>query len=86
MVCQFYKQGHCEKGKRCKFSHDLAVERRGEKKSVYTDMREGEKEGEDEKKRDDMGDWDEGEYISILKRGCGIGEAERGLVFVVGLK
>ena len=58
VVCIFYKQGNCEKGKRCKFSHDLAVERKQEKKNLYQDTREGD--GEDEKKKDDMADWDEG--------------------------
>ena len=63
VVCIFYKQGNCEKGKKCKFSHDLAVERRGEKKNLYQDTRDAQKEGDDEaKKKDDMADWDEGLY------------------------
>ena len=71
VLCIFYKQGNCEKGRKCKFSHDLAVERRSEKRGVYTDMREGEKkEGEEgdkeEKERDDMGEWDEGAFIMFL--------------------
>ena len=57
VLCQFYKAGNCEKGKRCKFSHDLSVERKGEKKNLYQDTREKE---EEEKKKDDMADWDEG--------------------------
>lgn len=57
VVCTFYKQGNCEKGKKCKFSHDLAVERKGEKKNLYQDTREGEDEA---KKKDDMAEWDEG--------------------------
>ncbi|KAF4633674.1 hypothetical protein G7Y89_g4439 [Cudoniella acicularis] len=28
VLCQFYKKGHCEKGRKCKFSHDLNVERK----------------------------------------------------------
>ena len=58
VVCIFYKQGNCEKGKKCKFSHDLSVERKGEKKNLYQDTREGEDEA---KKKDDMAEWDEGE-------------------------
>ena len=58
MLCTFYKQGNCEKGKKCKFSHDLSVERKGEKKNLYQDTREGEDEA---KKKDDMAEWDEGE-------------------------
>lgn len=61
VVCTFYKQGNCEKGKKCKFSHDLAVERKGEKKNLYQDTREGEDEA---KKKDDMAEWDEGESHS----------------------
>ena len=56
VVCQFWKKGTCERGKKCKFAHDLAVERKVEKKDLYTDSREK----EDEKK-DDMTEWDEGE-------------------------
>lgn len=59
MLCQYFKQGHCEKGKKCKFSHDPAVERKGEKKSLYQDTREQENE---EKKKDEMAEWDEGEH------------------------
>ena len=67
VLCIFYKQGNCEKGKKCKFSHDLAVERRGEKKNLYQDTREGQKEGDEEaKKKDDMADWDEGLYSLLL--------------------
>jgi hypothetical protein len=47
VLCQFYKKGHCEKGKKCKFSHDLNVERKTEKKDLYQDTRE-----EEEKARD----------------------------------
>ena len=66
VVCTFYKQGNCEKGKKCKFSHDLSVERKGEKKNLYQDTREGEDEA---KKKDDMAEWDEGEsqYFRALE-------------------
>ena len=63
MLCTFYKQGNCEKGKKCKFSHDLSVERKGEKKNLYQDTREGEDEA---KKKDDMAEWDEGEWQHML--------------------
>jgi len=58
VVCIFYKQGNCDKGRKCKFSHDLAVERKGEKKNLYQDTREDQ---DEVKKKDDMADWDEGE-------------------------
>ena len=57
VLCIFFKQGNCEKGKKCKFSHDASVERKGEKKNLYQDTRETDEEA---KKKDDMADWDEG--------------------------
>ncbi|KAL9098875.1 MAG: hypothetical protein Q9163_005545 [Psora crenata] len=63
VVCTFYKQGNCEKGKKCKFSHDLNVERKGEKKDMYQDMREGEDEA---KKKDEMVDWDEAKLRQVV--------------------
>ena len=44
MLCAFFKQGQCAKGAKCKFSHDLNVERKGEKINIYADTRD-EKEG-----------------------------------------
>ncbi|MCJ1258083.1 hypothetical protein MMC24_005913 [Lignoscripta atroalba] len=64
VVCIFYKQGNCEKGKKCKFSHDLSVERKAEKKNLYQDTREGD--AEDEKKKDDMADWDEAKLRQVV--------------------
>ena len=70
VLCQFYKQGSCEKGRKCKFSHDLAVERKGEKRNLYQDSRDADKEKEEEeRKKDDMVDWDEG--ISIMRMRSG---------------
>ena len=40
MVCAFYKQGQCSKGDKCKFSHDIAMDRKGEKRSLYVDARD----------------------------------------------
>ncbi|KAL8931136.1 MAG: hypothetical protein Q9208_000240 [Pyrenodesmia sp. 3 TL-2023] len=63
VVCMFYKQGNCEKGKKCKFSHDLSVERKGEKKNLYQDTREQE---EEERKKDDMAEWDEEKLRQVV--------------------
>ncbi|KJE93756.1 hypothetical protein, variant [Capsaspora owczarzaki ATCC 30864] len=35
VVCAFFKAGTCQKGNKCRFSHDLALERKGEKRSIY---------------------------------------------------
>lgn len=40
VLCAFYKAGHCDKGNKCKFSHDLNVGRKVEKKNLYEDTRE----------------------------------------------
>ncbi|KAF2691081.1 hypothetical protein K458DRAFT_355548 [Lentithecium fluviatile CBS 122367] len=63
VLCQFFKKGHCDKGRKCKFSHDLAVERKTEKRSLYTDTREDEEEA---KKKDAMDDWDEEKLRKVV--------------------
>lgn len=40
VLCAFFKQGQCTKGDKCKFSHDLSMERKCEKRSVYVDERD----------------------------------------------
>lgn len=50
VVCAFFKQGNCTKGDKCKFSHDLTLENKAEKRSIYVDMRDNE--------GDDMQNWD----------------------------
>ena len=45
LLCAFYKAGNCEKGNKCKFSHNPDVERKVEKRNVYDDTREQDKSG-----------------------------------------
>lgn len=67
ILCQFFKKGNCEKGKKCKFSHDLAIERKTEKRSLYTDSRDQDKDDEEEKKKkDNMDDWDEDKLRQVV--------------------
>ena len=67
ILCQFFKKGHCEKGKKCKFSHDLDVERKTEKRSLYTDNRDKEEETEEEKKKKETNaEWDEEELRKVV--------------------
>ena len=40
VLCVFFKQGMCTKGDKCKFSHDLSLERKSEKRSLYVDARD----------------------------------------------
>lgn len=37
VLCAFFKAGSCEKGNKCKFSHDLNVGRKVEKRTLYGD-------------------------------------------------
>lgn len=59
VLCAFYKAGHCEKGNKCKFSHDLNVERKVEKKNLYADSRE-------EKLADTMDKWDQEKLAQVV--------------------
>jgi hypothetical protein len=63
VLCQFFKQGHCDKGKKCKFSHDLEVVKKVAKKDLYQDTREEERE---EKEKDNMDDWDEEKLRKVV--------------------
>lgn len=63
VVCIFFKKGNCEKGKKCKFAHDLDVERKTEKRSLYTDTRAEE---EEKKKTETSADWDEEKLRSVV--------------------
>ncbi|OAX41494.1 hypothetical protein K503DRAFT_836318 [Rhizopogon vinicolor AM-OR11-026] len=59
VLCAFYKAGNCEKGNKCKFSHDLNVGRKVEKKNLYEDNRE-------DKMTDTMEDWDEEKLRNVV--------------------
>ncbi|KAF6819983.1 hypothetical protein CMUS01_06658 [Colletotrichum musicola] len=63
VVCIFFKKGDCEKGKKCKFSHNLEDDRKTEKKSLYTDTR---KEEDEKKKAETSADWDEEKLRSVV--------------------
>ncbi|KAJ5101969.1 translation machinery-associated protein 46 [Penicillium alfredii] len=59
VLCVYYKQGNCDKGRKCKFSHDLNIERKAAKKDLYTDSRDTKEAEEEAKKADTMDKWDE---------------------------
>jgi len=59
VLCSFFKQGQCHK-KNCKFSHDLSVERKSEKRSLYDDGRDEKEEG--------MNDWDQDTLEDVVKK------------------
>ncbi|XP_028029117.1 zinc finger CCCH domain-containing protein 15 homolog [Bombyx mandarina] len=68
VVCAFFKQGQCAKGDRCKFSHDLTIERKAEKRSLYVDMRDDD---------DNMDNWDEDKLKEVVEKKHGEGDKQR---------
>ncbi|KVI06915.1 hypothetical protein Ccrd_014728 [Cynara cardunculus var. scolymus] len=40
ILCEFFKAGQCAKGFKCKFSHDLNIQRKGEKIDIFSDKRD----------------------------------------------
>ncbi|TDG39637.1 hypothetical protein AWZ03_013940 [Drosophila navojoa] len=60
VVCAFFKQGTCTKGDKCKFSHDLSLENKVEKRSVYVDMRDNED--------DPMTNWDDAKLKEVIDK------------------
>eukprot|EP01104_Vermistella_antarctica_P009345 TRINITY_DN2395_c0_g1_i2.p1 TRINITY_DN2395_c0_g1~~TRINITY_DN2395_c0_g1_i2.p1 ORF type:complete len:389 (-),score=121.55 TRINITY_DN2395_c0_g1_i2:39-1205(-) len=47
VLCSFFKAGTCRKGAKCKFSHDLTIERKSEKVNMFADRRKDETPMED---------------------------------------
>ncbi|WWC66888.1 uncharacterized protein I206_100795 [Kwoniella pini CBS 10737] len=59
VLCVYFKNGHCEKGTKCKFSHDLNVGRKVEKLNIYEDARA-------QKSADTMDTWDEEKLRNVV--------------------
>ncbi|TFK60130.1 hypothetical protein BDN72DRAFT_546392 [Pluteus cervinus] len=59
VLCVYFKAGTCDKGVKCKFSHDPNVGRKVEKKNLYEDSRE-------EKLADTMENWDEQKLRDVV--------------------
>jgi len=60
VLCSFFKNGTCGKGNKCKFSHDLSIERKAEKRSMYDDERDEKQEG--------MESWDQETLEEVVKK------------------
>lgn len=65
ILCAYFKQGLCQKGKKCKFSHDLDVEKKTEEIDIYTDQRM--QIFDNSTTEDDMKEWDEKKLAEVVK-------------------
>lgn len=66
VLCTYFKAGRCEKGTRCKFSHDLEADRKTAKKDLYTDARVDKEKDRLEKEADTMDGWDEEKLRKVV--------------------
>ena len=60
VVCAFFLQGTCQKGAKCKFSHDKSLANKSEKRSLYADKRE------EEEKKEEMTAWDQSKLEEVI--------------------
>ncbi|XP_037638738.1 zinc finger CCCH domain-containing protein 15 [Sebastes umbrosus] len=77
VLCAFFKQGQCTKGDKCKFSHDLSMERKCEKRSLYVDERD------DELEKDTMENWDEKKLEEVINKKHGEAEKKKAKTQIV---
>ncbi|KAL6944313.1 Translation machinery-associated protein 46 [Hanseniaspora osmophila] len=59
ILCAMFKIGNCNKGAKCKFSHDMTIARKVEKIDLFSDARK-------EKEQDTMDQWDEAKLRSVI--------------------
>lgn len=62
ILCVFFKQGLCTKGAKCKFSHDITINQKTEKRNLYVDSRDLNKE------EDNMDDWDQNKLDEVVNK------------------
>ncbi|KAI8994305.1 hypothetical protein BC832DRAFT_424947 [Gaertneriomyces semiglobifer] len=62
ILCAFFKAGQCQKGNKCKFSHDLNIDRKAAKADLYTDARDKGKE------EDTMDKWDQAKLEEAIQQ------------------
>jgi len=66
ILCINFKAGYCERGAKCRFSHDPDVGRKVEKKDMYTDTRDEAKD-----KDDNMENWTEEKLREVIAKKMG---------------
>lgn len=76
VLCAFFMKGMCKKGKKCKFSHDEKMGRKGAKMNIYAD-----------KKDDDMSKWSQDELEQSIAKRFGVAKVRACMpgVFVYSL-
>lgn len=62
VLCAFFVQGTCQKGNKCKFSHDMSLAGKSEKRSLYADKRDG----EEDEKEGGMDQWDQSKLEEVI--------------------
>ncbi|XP_073701901.1 zinc finger CCCH domain-containing protein 15 [Garra rufa] len=77
VLCAFFKQGQCTKGDKCKFSHDLSLERKCEKRSMYVDGRD------EDLEKDTMENWDEKKLEEVVTKKHGEAEKKKAKTQIV---
>ncbi|XP_055071637.1 zinc finger CCCH domain-containing protein 15 [Misgurnus anguillicaudatus] len=77
VLCAFFKQGQCTKGDKCKFSHDLTLERKCEKRSLYVDGRD------EDLEKDTMENWDEKKLEEVINKKHGENEKKKAKTQIV---
>uniref|UniRef100_A0A914XSM4 C3H1-type domain-containing protein n=1 Tax=Panagrolaimus superbus TaxID=310955 RepID=A0A914XSM4_9BILA len=71
VLCVFFKQGLCQKGNKCKFSHDLATQQKTAKRNLYVDIREKKEDGETNE------DWDQQQLTEVAEKKHGDADRKR---------
>lgn len=98
VLCAFFKAGTCDKGNKCKFSHDLDVGRKVEKKNLYEDDRDNEEKMKGAKTSvlssryltssiytDTMENWDEEKLRSVVLSKAGNPRTTTDVIFFLEL-
>lgn len=74
VLCVFFKQGMCQKGNKCKFSHDLAVQQKTAKRNLYFDSRDAKKDDENQETNEN---WDEKQLTEVAEKKHGEKDRKR---------
>ncbi|KFD47334.1 hypothetical protein M513_11792 [Trichuris suis] len=75
VLCPFFKQGACNKGDKCKFSHDLSVDGKAVKRSIYVDRRD--------MQNDNIDNWDEETLKEVLKKKHGEADKNKSATTII---